>query len=73
MGTDKISRHAYDKSFTTIFPDTTERKDGFQTHRKSIQIARSKTKAVELGCMATAQHGNLVSALGSIPGRSALI
>jgi hypothetical protein len=69
MGSDKmIPRHVYDKTFTIRFPDRSEWKEWFQPNRKGGLIwyaDGSKTKALELGCIAMGQGENLVLALGS--------
>jgi hypothetical protein len=71
MGSDKmISRHVNYKPLTIRFPDRREWKVGFQPNRKGGLIwytDGSKTyKALELGCIAMVQDGNLVLALGNI-------
>jgi hypothetical protein len=69
MGSDKmILRHVYDKPFMIRFPDRSEWKKGFQPDRKGQLIwytIAKKKKALELGCIAMEQGGNLVSALGN--------
>jgi hypothetical protein len=69
MGSNKmIPRHVYDKPFTIRFPDRSEWKKGFQPDRKDGLIWYSdcsKTKALELGCSAMGQGGNLALALGN--------
>jgi hypothetical protein len=56
MGSDKmIPRHVYDKSFTIRFHHRSEWKEGFQPDRNGGLIwytGGSKTKALELGCIA---------------------
>jgi hypothetical protein len=69
MGSDKmIPSHVYDKPFMIRFSDRSEWKE-FQPDRKAELIwytDGSKTKkALELGCIATEQGGNLVLALGN--------
>jgi hypothetical protein len=73
-----ITTHVYDKPFTIRLPDGSEWKKGFQPDRKGGLIwytdgSKTKKKALELGCIATEQGGNLVLALAihnSIPGGS---
>jgi hypothetical protein len=64
MGADKmILKYVYDKPFTIRFQDRSEWKEGFQPGRKGGLIWYTQTKALELGCIAMEQGGNLVSAL----------
>jgi hypothetical protein len=68
-GSDEIIlRYVYDKPFTIRFPDRSERKEQFEPDRKgglTWYTDGSKTKALELGCIAMVQGENLVLTLGS--------
>jgi hypothetical protein len=71
MGYDKmILRHVYDKPFTIRFLNRSEWMMGFQPDRNRELIWYTDSskikKALELGCIAMEQGGNLVLALGNI-------
>jgi hypothetical protein len=71
MGSDKmILKRVYDKPFTIRFPDGSEWKKGFQPDRNGGLIwytdGSKEKKALELGCIAKEQGGNLVLAFGNI-------